>query len=181
MVATIRRYLDQLAISSRPSTVAATSDALRFFAGQTTRDDPGLVSIAQLERRHIEAHKTWMAARPGKKGKPISPVTICHRLGFLRTFFERLIEWGYDDAPDRQLVFPGDFPERDEPLPKFLDDPTAAKFMAALAADPNKRRRLIVELLARTGMRAGELGALEAALRGFAWARCTNWCSLVLG
>jgi integrase len=162
MVATIRRYLDQLAISSRPSTVAATSDALRFFAGQATRDDPGLVSFAQLQRRHIEAHKTWLAGRPGKKGKPISPVTICHRLGFLRTFFERIIEWGYDDAPDRQLVFPGDFPERDEPLPKFLDDPTAAKFMAGLAADPNKRRRLIVELLARTGMRVGELGALES-------------------
>jgi integrase len=162
MVATIRRYLNQLAVSSRPSTVAATSDALRFLAGQATRDDPDLKSIAGLERCHIEAHKTWLAARPGKKGKPISPVTICHRLGFLRTFFERLIEWGYDDAPDRQLVFPGDFPERDEPLPKFLDDPTAAKFMAALAADPNKRRRLIVELLARTGMRAGELGALEA-------------------
>ena len=162
MVATIRRYLDQLAVSSRPSTVAATSDALRFLAGQATLDDPDLKTIAGLERRHIEAHKTWLAARPGKKGKPISPVTICHRLGFLRTFFERLIEWGYDDAPDRQLVFPGDFPERDEPLPKFLDDPTAAKFMAALAADPNKRRRLIVELLARTGMRAGELGALEA-------------------
>jgi integrase/recombinase XerD len=72
------------------------------------------------------------------------------------------MEWGYDDAPDRQLVFPGDFPERDEVLPKFLDDPTAAKFMAGLATDPNKRRRLIVELLARTGMRASELGALES-------------------
>ena len=47
----------------------------------------------------------------------------------------------------------GDFPDRDEPLPKFLDDPTAAKFMAGLATDPNPRRRLVVELLARTGMR----------------------------
>ena len=45
--------------------------------------------------------------------------------------------------------------------PRFLDDPTAAKFMAALAEDPDRRRRLMVELLARTGMRAGELGALR--------------------
>ena len=162
MVATMGRYLDQLTISARSTTVAATSDALRFFAGQSTRDDPALVAVAQLGRRHIEAHKTWMAARPGKKGRRLSPTTISHRLGFLRTFIERIMEWGYDDAPDRQLIFPGDFPERDEQLPKFLDDPTAAKFMAGLAADPNKRRRLIVELLARTGMRAGELGALES-------------------
>ena len=162
MVATMGRYLDQLAISSRPTTVTATSDALRFFAGQATSDDPSLTAVAQLQRRHIEAHKTWLAARPGKQSARLSPTTICHRLGFLRTFFERVMEWGYEDAPDRQLVFPGDFPDRDETLPKFLDDPTAAKFMAGLAADTNKRRRLIVELLARTGMRASELGALES-------------------
>ena len=39
-------------------------------------------------------------------------------------------------------------------MPRFLDDPTAAKFMATLAVDPNPRRRLMVELLARTGMRS---------------------------
>ena len=33
--------------------------------------------------------------------------------------------------------------------------------MAALAIDPNRRRRLMVELLARTGMRVGELASLE--------------------
>ncbi|HET6954652.1 MAG TPA: site-specific integrase [Acidimicrobiales bacterium] len=42
------------------------------------------------------------------------------------------------------------------------DDPTATKFLAALATDPNKRRRLMIELLARTGMRAGELAALAS-------------------
>ena len=52
-------------------------------------------------------------------------------------------------------------PKADEPLPRFLDDPTAAKFMAAVAVEPNRRRRLIVELLARTGMRVGELGGLR--------------------
>ena len=104
-----------------------------------------------IGRRHIEDHKRWLAARPGKKAPKLSTTTIRHRLGLLRTFFERIIDWDYDDAPARSPIFPGDFPERDEPLPKFLDDPTAAKFMAALAADPNQRRRLMVELLARTG------------------------------
>ncbi len=33
--------------------------------------------------------------------------------------------------------------------------------MASLAVEPNGRRRLVVELLARTGMRVGELCALE--------------------
>ena len=86
-------------------------------------------SVSAIERHHIEDFKLWQAKRPGKQGK-LSTTTIRHRLGLLRTFFERIIEWGYDDAPARVPIFPGDFPKADEPLPKFLDDPTMAKFMA---------------------------------------------------
>jgi site-specific recombinase XerD len=162
MAATMVRYLDQLRVSARPATLRAYDDALRMFAGHITTVDPKCMSASAIEHRHVEAHKTWMARRPGRRAASLSPATIGHRLCLLRTFFERIIDWDYDDAPRRCPVFAGDFPERDEPLPKFLDDPTAARFMAALATDQNKRRRLMVELLARTGMRSGELAALEA-------------------
>ncbi len=161
MVATMASYLDQLSVSARPMTVAAVEGALRHFAGQVTQADPGCTSMAAVERRHIEAHKLWLAARPGKSGKPLASVTIRHRLGLLRTFFERLRDWDYDDAPSRTLIFPGDFPQADEPLPKFLDDPTMEKFTAALASDPDPRRRVMVEILAQTGIRVGELSGLD--------------------
>ena len=160
MVTTMATFLDQQAVSSRPATVGAFDIALRFFAGRVTAFDPACRSVADIGRRHVEDFKTWQAARPGKRGKSLSTTTIRHRLGLLRTFFERIIEWGYDDAPTRVPIFPGDFPKPDEPLPKFLDDPTMAKFMAAVTADPNPHRRLMIELLARTGMRVGELAAL---------------------
>jgi hypothetical protein len=59
-------------------------------------------------------------------------------------------------------VIAGDIPKKPEPLPEFLNDRDAARLMAAArdAADP--RDRLVTELLARTGMRAGELAGLEA-------------------
>ena len=161
MVATMASYLDQLGVSARHTTVAATEMGLRHFAGQVSEADPACTSIAAVERRHIEAHKLWLLARPGKNGKPLATATIRNRLGLLRTFFERLRDWDYDDAPSRTLIFPGDFPQADEPLPKFLDDPTMAKFRAALATDPNPRRRLMVEILAQTGIRVGELAGLE--------------------
>ena len=161
MVATMASYLDQLGVSARPMTVGAAEQALRHFAGQVTQADPTCISMAGVERRHIEAHKLWLVARPGKAGKPLSAVTIRNRLGTLRTFFERLRDWDYDDAPSRTLIFPGDFPQADEPLPKFLDDPTMEKFTAALASDPNPRRRLMVEILAQTGIRVGELAGLD--------------------
>ena len=161
LAATMRRYLEQLAISARPSTVGAVDLALRLFAGHLIETDPACQCVAAIERHHIESFKLALGRRPGRRpGSRLSPTTIRHRLGLLRIFFERVIEFGYDDAPIRVPIFNDDLPRLDEPLPKFLDDPTAAKFMAALATDPNPRRRLMVELLARTGMRAGELSGL---------------------
>ena len=160
MASTMATYLAQLSVSARPATVGAFDIALRFFAGRVTEADLTCRSVADVQRHHVEDFKKWQAARPGKKGT-LSVTTIRHRLGLLRTFFERIIEWGYDDAPARVPIFPGDFPKADEPLPKFLDDPTMARFMVAVAGDPNPRRRLMIELLARTGMRVGELAALE--------------------
>jgi site-specific recombinase XerD len=160
IAATMSAYLEQIAVSSRPSTVDAAGLALRQFADHLTSSDPACVSVANVERRHIESFKLSLAARPGRRG-PVSTETIRNRLGMLRSFFERIIDWDDPDAPRRVPVLAGDMPKADEPLPKFLDDPTAAKFMAALAVEPNRRRRLIVELLARTGMRVGELGGLR--------------------
>jgi site-specific recombinase XerD len=161
MAATMASYLDQLEVSARPGTVDAADLSLRFFAHRVTEADPSCVSVARIGRAHIEDYKLWLVARRGRSGKPLATMTIRHRLSTVRTFFERIMEWDYDDAPTRLFIYMSDFPALDEPLPRFLDDPTAAKFMAALAQDPNLRRRLMVELLARTGMRVGELAGLE--------------------
>ena len=80
----------------------------------------------------------------------------------VRQFFERIIEWDWPDAPPRNPVIAGDIPKKPEPLPKFLDDRDAARLMAAARASTDPRDRLVVELLARTGMRAGELADLDA-------------------
>ena len=161
LASTMAKYLAQIAVSSRPGTVEAADLALRVLAGHLVEADVPCVRVADVARSHIESFKLALAARPGRRGHGSSVGTVRHKLGLVRTFFERIIEWEYDDAPRRVPVFAGDFPKADEPLPRFLDDPVAAKFMAALAEDPNRRRRLIVELLARTGMRAGEVGGLR--------------------
>jgi integrase len=54
------------------------------------------------------------------------------------------------------LVFAGDLPRRDDPLPRFLDDGAAAKLLQATRAHPDPFTRLAVEFLARTGLRKGE-------------------------
>jgi site-specific recombinase XerD len=160
MVSTMLAYLEQVSVSHRATSVSSYSLALRHLAARVTSADPDCQAVADISRAHIEDYKIALAARQGQKG-PITKTTIRHNLGMVRTFFERIIGWDWDDAPRRVPIFAGDIPKADEPLPKFLDDPTAAKFMATLAVDPDRRRRLLVELLARTGMRAGELGGIR--------------------
>ena len=66
-------YLEQLAVSSRPGTVDAASLALRQFADHVTRTDPACVSVAAVERRHVESFKIALAARSGRRGTPPVP------------------------------------------------------------------------------------------------------------
>ena len=162
LAATMLRYLEQIALSLRPASVVSADGMLRRFAGYLTANHPDVTALVDVERHHIEGFKRYLPTRPGKNGRPpLSEQTIRMTLGTLRCFFERVSEWGYEDAPTRVLIFNGDLPTPDDPLPKFLSDVDAGKLMRAAAqADPT--RRLIIEMLARTGLRVGELCALPA-------------------
>jgi integrase len=159
---TIDAYLDQVSVSLRPASVIAATGILGRFAGFLADAHPDVDGAADITRAHIESYKLWLVARPGVKGRKASVNTIRASLSTLRMFFERIIEWDWPDAPRRVPIFAGDIPKRDEPLPKFLDDATFALFMRAARAQKRPLTRLAVELLARTGMRIGELCALEA-------------------
>ncbi len=163
LAGTMLRYLDQVALSLRPSSVTAANGILREFAGFLTTDFPAINGLVDVDREHVEAFKRHLGTRLSRNdtGRTLSPTRIRIVLGTLRTFFERVSEWDYPDAPTRVLIFNGDLPTPDDPLPKFLSDPDAAKLMRA-AADADPVRRLVVEMLARTGLRVGEFCELQA-------------------
>ena len=160
LAATMRRYLAQLAAFLAPRSVDAADAALRQLA-RWILASTGIEAVAQIRRDDIEDFKVWLARQPGTKGT-LSAETRRQRLRTLRAFFERIIEWDWPDAPPRNPVLGGDIPKKPEPLPKFPGDRDAARLMTAARACPDPRDRLVIELLARTGMRAGELADLEA-------------------
>lgn len=119
-------------------------------------------AVAGISRDDIEDFKVALAQRRGTKGQALTANTQPQRLRMLRMFFERIIEWDWPDAPMRNPIIGGAIPPRPEALPKFLDDRDAAKVMAAARAATDPRDRLVVEVLARTGLRASELCDLDA-------------------
>jgi site-specific recombinase XerD len=161
VVATMQRYLQRLAAFQAPRSVDVADNSLRQFAWWLITE-AGLHRVEAVRRDDIEDFKVWLAARPRPRGGTITAETHRQRLRMIRSFFERIIEWDWPDAPARNPVINGDIPKKPEPLPRFLDDADAARLMTAARARSDPRDRLVVELLARTGMRAGELAGLDA-------------------
>lgn len=161
VVDTMSRYLVQLSTLLAPRSVEAADITLRQFSDWLV-EATAIVAISDLVRADLEEFKVWLAAQPGVKNSTLSANTQRQRLRMIRIFFERLIEWDWPDAPARNPLLHGDIPPRTEPLPKFLDDRAAARLLAAARNHPRPRYRLVVEVLARTGLRASELCDLAA-------------------
>ncbi len=161
LATTLRTYLDQIALTLRPSTVKRAEAILREFACFLAISAPDVTRIAEVRRTHIEAFKRYLANRPavrrGRSGAAmLSRGAIAGYLRALGMAFVRLAEWAGDDAPARVLLFRGDFPILDKPLPRFLDDAASTKLLRAARAETDPFARLCVEMLARTGLRRGE-------------------------
>ena len=150
-------YLDQLTVSSRPGDRRRPRRLGAAPVRRRTSSDTDPASARQCRCDRASPHRVLQdrarrPARPqagtGYRARRSATASGCCAPSSNGS------STGTTPTPQRRVpVFAGDIPKPDEPLPKFLDDPTAAKFMAALAVEPNPRRRLIVELLARTGMR----------------------------
>ncbi|WP_411283468.1 hypothetical protein [Lapillicoccus sp.] len=131
-----RRYIAQVELSLRPKTVNHIDQPLREFGSWLDHNRPGVISCAGLNRSNIEGYKSWIRARHGRyTGKPLNRVSIKNRLINLHCFVDRVTEWGYPNPPQGPLIFTGDLPIIDKPLPRFLDDAAATKVMRTSRAD----------------------------------------------
>jgi hypothetical protein len=129
LASTLAGYIAQVRLSLRASTMVRVEGVLREFACWLAGNAPEVGCVADLRRRHIEAYKLHLAGRPSARGGNLSKISLAEHLGALRTCFERLTEWDGGDVPAAVLVFSGDLPLRDEPLPRFLDDGAFTKLL----------------------------------------------------
>ncbi len=153
---TLQGYIEQTRLSLRPATMVRVEAVLREFAVWLTTHALEVAAVSDLRRGPIERYKRHLAQRPSVRGGRLSSIGLAEQIGTLRVCLEHLSEWDSEDAPTRVLMFAGDIPRRDQPLPRFIDDAAAAKLLRAACEHLDPFTRLAVEFLARTGMRKGE-------------------------
>ena len=166
-------------LSLRPATMVRVEAVLREFAVWLTDQAPEVSAVRALRRAHIEHYKRHLAQRRSVRGGRLSNIGLAEQLGTLRVCLEGLSEWDDEDAPARVLMFAGDIPRRDEPLPRFIDDAAAAKLPRAAREHPDPFTRLAVELLARTGLRKNEF--LDLTVDSVVQIGAAYWLHVPLG
>ena len=84
LAATCQDYVAQIVVTARPSTAKAVDSALRILSDWLIDHDPTVIAFRQINRRHIEAFKLWLATRQNQRGEPLKKSTIHLRLSILR-------------------------------------------------------------------------------------------------
>lgn len=156
-------YLDCASGTRTRSTVLGIATRLGHFARFLAEHDPGLASLADLDRqRHIEPYLAAVAAAENPRtGTPLSASERRSRILTLGRMVDDINEWGWVQAPGRKLVFARDVPRLPRALPRYLPPDADRRLTEALRASPNRLRADALLLLRATGMRIGELLDLE--------------------
>jgi integrase len=156
-------YLDRLTATHARQTVTGTATRLAHFGRHLAAVDPGITSLAQLDRqRHIETYLTSVAdARSSRHGEPISASERRARVLAVSVLLNSITEWGWPQAPSRRLVFRSDIPRLPRPLPRYLTPDADRRLAAALEESPCRLAADALLLQRACGLRIGELTDLE--------------------
>lgn len=161
---TMIAYLERKRATCQPKTVSAIATRLKHFGVFLAQIDPGLDSIAHLDRRsHIEPYLTSLVeAVNSKNDELITVADRSRRVLALTGFLTDITEWGWPEAPPRKLVFRDDNPKLPQVLPRYLPVDIDRRLTQALTEHPgNELAAAALRLQRSCGLRIGELLDLE--------------------
>jgi integrase len=156
-------YLELKKATCTAKTVSSLASRLMHFGRFLTQADPGLDTLAGLGRqRHIEPYLTSVAdATNSKKDAVITPGEQQRRILAVAGLLTDITAWGWDEAPARRLIFPGDIPRLPKALPRYLPVDADRRLGEALRGSPNQLPACALLLQRACGLRIGELLDLE--------------------
>jgi integrase len=161
---TMTAYLERKRATCQPKTVSAIATRLKHFGVFLAEVDPGLPSVAALDRRtHIEPYLTSLLdAVNAKTGEAITVADRSRRVLAVMGFLTDITEWGWPEAPARKLLFRDDIPKLPQTLPRYLPVDVDRRLTNALTQNPgNKLAAAALRLQRACGLRIGELLDLE--------------------
>jgi site-specific recombinase XerD len=162
--ASLVAYLERKQATCVTKTVSSLASRLTDFGRFLAVIDPGLTSLAGLDRRrHIEPYLTWLVHAPNSKHDgEISIAERARRVLAVTNLLADITAWGWPEAPTRQVIFRDDVPRLPRLLPRYLPHDVDRRLQDALTEHPDNQLAAHALLLQRAcGLRIGELLDLE--------------------
>ncbi len=159
----LRRYLETIALTLRPRSVARYRYLLWGFLRFLEANHAEVKSFSDLTRLHVESwlrHEATRTRKGHRAGGTLQRSSRRNHIILLRRFLEDLSAWGWEEELPETLIERSDLPPLDQYLPRPLSqevDQAIRSELRALGTLP-----ALGLLLARaTGIRIGELLDLE--------------------
>src|SRR6266545_3422120 len=116
------RYVQVRAAVLRPTTITSLVEGLAVFGEFLGQRHPGVRSLRQLERGHVEAFLAWNATRPWRgrvaRDQPVAASVVHATVLAVCNFLDDLALWEWAERPARQLLFASDVPRLPRALPR---------------------------------------------------------------
>jgi integrase len=156
-------YLERKAATCREKTVTGTATRLAHFGRFLAEVNPGLASLAELDReRHLEPYLNSITrALNSKTAEPITVADQDRRIRAVAGFLTDIAEWGWEQAPARKLVFRSDMVRLPRTLPRYLPVDADRRLSEALERSDYRQAADALLLQRACGLRIGELLDLE--------------------
>ena len=156
-------YLERKTGTCQAKTVSGVATRLAHFGRFLGEIDPGLGSLAHLDRRrHIEPYLNSLTTTvSSKNGEVITRADQARRILAVSCFLSDIAEWGWEEAPSRRLMFRADVPRLPRPLPRYLPVDADRRLSEALERSPFRLAADALLLQRACGLRLGELLDLE--------------------
>lgn len=156
-------YLERKLGTCHPKTVSSLATRIAHFARFLAEHDPDLESLAGLHRQHhIEPYLNTVAqATSATTGRPVTVADQDRRIRAVGHMLAEITEWGWDDAPTRQLIFRTDHPRLPRPLPRYIPVDADRRLTDTLEQSDYRLAADALLLARAVGLRIGELLDLE--------------------
>lgn len=150
----IKRYCKLKLNTVSYSYVIDIARILGFFFNFITKNYPNVNRIKQIKRIEVENYISEI------NNKGYSPSTVIGQISIVKTFFEDITKFDWEDQPRRILIYHEDFPRESKATPRFIDD-----FVLEQLNDKvdklDQTTAAMVLIIQESGMRISELCTLE--------------------
>lgn len=156
------RYLNQCKLVKETGTISHSFRAINKFILWLQDEHVEITNLEMLTREIIEEYLFHLKENGSSKyGKPYTPNALLGYISPLKVFLDEALTWGYDNVPQRKLLFNYDLPRRPKSKPRYIKENDLDKLMEAVKKLKCPYQKNAILLARWTGARREEIQRLD--------------------